>query len=77
MFTRVHYNYKLVTFSSIAEKDINPSQGFKNYGKIRSNYLLVKGSVQGPCKRQNLITPSFRPTKKQAKQKYEFLEVIA
>jgi large subunit ribosomal protein L3 len=76
MFSRIHYNIKALFSSSILEKDINPSHGFKHYGKIRSSYLILSGSVQGPVKRQVLITPSFRPTKFQAKKKYEFQEII-
>ena len=77
MFTRVHYNQKMVFASSIAEKDINKADGFMHYGKIKTNYILVQGSVQGPQKRQILLTPALRPTKKQAKKKYEFQELIA
>lgn len=77
MFTRVHYNLSVITLGTIAEKNINPGTGFKHYGKIQSSYLVVKGSVQGPPKRQILVTPALRPTKEQAKKKYEFLELIA
>ncbi|MEK6825194.1 MAG: 50S ribosomal protein L3 [Nanoarchaeota archaeon] len=76
MFTRVHYNLNVISSGSIAEKNINPGTGFKHYGKIRSDYLIIKGSVQGPVKRQILLTPSFRPTKLTAKRKYEFQELI-
>jgi len=76
MFTRVHYNLSLIHSGSVSEKDINPGTGFKHYGKVRSNYILVKGSVQGPPKRQILLTPSFRPTKLQAKKKLEFQELL-
>lgn len=76
MFSRVHYNLKVISSGSIAEKNINKGTGFKHYGKVNSNYILVKGSVQGPVKRQILITPSFRPTKFKAKKKYEFQELI-
>jgi len=76
MFSRVHYNLNLIHSGMISEKDINPSSGFKHYGKVRSNYIIVKGSVQGPPKRQILLTPSFRPTKMQGKKKYEFQELL-
>jgi len=76
MFSRVHYNQKVLTSNTIAEKDINKGTGFKHYGKINSAYLIVEGSVQGPSKRQILITPSFRPTRYQAKKKYEFQEIL-
>jgi len=76
MFSRVVYNLKLVTSGSIKEKNINPSSGFKNYGVIKSNYIILKGSVQGPKKRQVLLTPCERPTKSQDKIKYEFQEIL-
>ena len=76
MFTRIHYNLNLIHSGSISEKDINPGTGFKHYGKVRSSYVMLKGSVQGPPKRQILITPSFRPTKLQAKKKFEFQELL-
>lgn len=76
MFTRIIYNNYIIGQGKISEKDINPKQGFKNYGKIKSSYILVKGSVQGPVKRQLIITPAFRPTKDQIKRKYELLEVV-
>ncbi len=75
-FSRIHYNLKLIYSGNKTEKDINPSSGFKHYGKIMSSYIILKGSVQGPPKRQILITPSFRPTKLTAKKKFEFQELI-
>ena len=75
MFTRVHYNQKILISASISEKDINGT-GFAHYGKITSSYFIVHGSVQGPEKRQVLLTPSLRPTKKQVKKKFEFQELI-
>ncbi len=77
MFTRVHYNQKVITSATIAEKNINKSGGFMHYGLVKSAYLLVHGSVQGPAKRQLLLTHPLRPTKKQSKRKYEFQEIVA
>lgn len=76
MFSRVIYNNKVIFTSDIKEKNINPKSGFKHYGNIKSNYILIKGSIQGPVKRQVLLTTSFRPTKDMAKKKYEFIEVL-
>ena len=75
MFSRVHYNLKVIDSGKINEKDINKKEGFKRYGKIRNNYIVLAGSVQGPAKRQIVITPALRPTKKQIKKDYELLEV--
>lgn len=77
LFSRIVYNLNVLSSGAITEKDINPSHGFKHYGKIRSNYLILKGSVPGPSKRQMLLTPSFRPSKEQSKRKYELVEVLA
>ena len=76
MFTRINYNNKVIFSGNIKEKDINPKSGYKHYGKIKTSYIILNGSVQGPPKRQILLTPSFRPTKSQAKKKYEFIELI-
>lgn len=76
MFSRIHYNLNVIGSGSISEKNINRSTGFKNYGPIKTSYIFLHGSVQGPAKRQILITPAMRPTKMQAKKKYEFQEII-
>tara|TARA_Y100000310_G_scaffold342955_1_gene448448 strand:+ start:6512 stop:7465 length:954 start_codon:yes stop_codon:yes gene_type:complete len=75
LFSRIFYNLNIISSGKISEKDINPSSGFKNYGKIKSSYIILKGSVQGPSKRQILLTPSFRPTKSQSKKNFEFIRL--
>lgn len=74
-FTRVVYNNKVILVSDIKEKDINPKSGFKKYGVIHGDYIIVYGSIQGPSKRQLLVTVALRPTKVQIKKNFEFLEV--
>lgn len=75
-FSRVTYNNKVIASGNIKEKNINPLSGYKHYGQIKTSFLILKGSVQGPPKRQLLLTPSFRPTKSQIKKKYEFVQLI-
>ena len=77
LFTRIIYNLKVIGFGSVKDRDVNPIAGFKNYGKVKTDYLILNGSVQGPPKRQLLVTPSFRPSKEQVKKKYELLEVLS
>lgn len=77
MFTRIQYNLSVIGSGTITEKNINPSSGFPNYGLIKAPYMLVKGSVQGPVKRQILLTPAMRPTRSAGKQKFELQEVVA
>ncbi|MEK6890640.1 MAG: 50S ribosomal protein L3 [Nanoarchaeota archaeon] len=75
MFTRATYNLKIIGLNSIEQNNINPSGGFKHFGNIHTDYLLLGGSVQGPQKRALIITFPLRKTKKQDKKNYEFIEL--
>lgn len=75
MANRLIYNNIIISVGKIDENNINPKSGFKKYGVIKSDYLIIKGNVQGPSKRQVLITHPLRSTKKTAKQNYEFIEL--
>jgi large subunit ribosomal protein L3 len=72
MFTRIVYNNKIVDLGNSADR---PLKNIKNYGKVDTNYILVFGSVQGPAKRQLLITAPLRGTRKQEKKNYELVEL--
>ena len=72
MFTRAIYNNVIVGMGKAEDKFKN----IKNYGDVKSDYVLVQGSIQGSAKRQLLITKALRPTKKQLKKKYELMEII-
>jgi large subunit ribosomal protein L3 len=74
-FSRVSYNKKILVIGSINEKDINPKEGFRHFGKVKNDYIITLGSVQGPRKRQLAITPALRPTKDTLKRNYEFLNL--
>lgn len=76
MHTRVTYNKKVLQSGKITETDINPSQGFKHFGKLKTEYIILQGSVQGPSKRQVLLTPALRPTKYQEKKNYEPIKLV-
>jgi len=69
MFTRVIYNNKIINILKTGEK---PIKNIKNYGNIKTDYIVLKGSIQGPSKRQLLITSALRTSKKQLKKNYEF-----
>ncbi|MFB6145064.1 MAG: 50S ribosomal protein L3 [Candidatus Nanohaloarchaea archaeon] len=47
---RTEYNKRLIAHGEEPE-DVQRDGGFKNYGEVKSNYILVKGSVPGPSKR--------------------------
>ncbi|MFA4960555.1 MAG: 50S ribosomal protein L3 [Candidatus Pacearchaeota archaeon] len=73
--SRVSYNHLILEAGKISEKNINVSGGFKHYGNIKTDYIILNGSIAGPHKRGILITSAMRPTKKQSKKKYEVLEL--
>lgn len=45
-------------------QNINVEGGFKHYGEVKNEYILIKGSVPGPAKRLITLTHPTRPTKK-------------
>jgi len=72
MFSRVVYNNKIIGMGKAEGKIKN----LKNFGDVKTDYILVEGSVQGPAKRQIIISAPLRPTRSTAKKNYEFLEII-
>lgn len=56
---RVQYNNKIMEIFSTPEK-VNPRGGFINYGLIKSNCLLLKGSVPGSKKRMIIMIDPIR-----------------
>ena len=72
MFTRIIYNNKIVDLGKSADKEL---KNIKNFGNIKTDYIIVQGSVQGPAKRQLLITSPLRKTKRQLKKNFELLEL--
>ena len=74
-FTRVLLNNMILKSGKISELDINKVGGFRHYGNIKTEFLVISGSLQGPQMRPLLLTPSYRPTKRQLKQKLEFIEL--
>jgi len=73
--TRIAYNNLILGVNKIAEKDINKPEGFHKYGKIKTDYILLKGSIPGTIKRPILITPAQRPTRNKSKLKLEVIEL--
>jgi len=74
MFSRPHYNLKVIG-SSETLKDKIKLKPFNHYGNIKTDYIILNGSVQGPSKRQILLTVPLRPSLNQTKKKFEMLEV--
>jgi large subunit ribosomal protein L3 len=74
MFTRTVYNSKIVDMGKSEKKYF--LKNIKNYGNVKTSYILITGSVQGPSKRQIIATFPLRETKKTKKRNYELMKVL-
>lgn len=72
MFTRVVYNNKIIDASNPEQREM---KNLKNFGDIKTDYIIVRGSVQGPVKRQLILTAPLRKTKEQSKKELELVEL--
>ncbi|OGJ12328.1 50S ribosomal protein L3 [Candidatus Pacearchaeota archaeon RBG_16_35_8] len=73
MFTRVVYNNKIIKVGKAGDDE--NLKGITNFGDVKTDYLIIRGSIQGPQKRQILLTYPLRETKKQVKKNFEFMEL--
>ena len=50
---RVEYNKRILIMSNSDSEDfkINPEGGFKHFGLVRGDYVILKGSVPGTYRR--------------------------
>ncbi|MBD3249673.1 50S ribosomal protein L3 [Candidatus Woesearchaeota archaeon] len=64
---RVEYNKWVLKIGDNLE-EINKSSGYKKYGIIKNQYILVKGSIPGPNKRIVIFTNPLRENKKIPKE---------
>ncbi len=73
--SRVAYNNLILQVGKISENNINPKSGFHRYGNIKTDYIVIRGSVPGSKKRGIVMTTSQRPTRTQAKKSFEVIEL--
>lgn len=64
---RIEFNKQILKISDDVKK-INVKGGFLRYGDVRSNYIILKGSVPGPAKRLIKMTTATRPNKQLPKE---------
>ncbi len=74
-FSRVAYNNLVLKVGKIADENINISSGFHKFGNVKTEYIVLKGSIPGVPKRPILMTTPLRPTKHTGKKKYEVIEL--
>lgn len=63
---RVQYNNQILKISDKPE-EINPKGGFVNFGEVKNEYILVRGSIPGPKKRLITLVKPVRLHKKTAR----------
>lgn len=62
---RTEYNKQILKILDKEEsKNFNPGGGWKHYGLLQQNTIVLKGSVQGPQKRTLLLRKAIRPKEK-------------
>ncbi len=71
---RTQYNNQILMISDDLDK-VNPKGGFVRFGNVKSQYLLIKGSVPGPSKRLIHLTAPLRTTKQPALPTIEYVSV--
>ncbi len=59
---RTEFNKRIMQIGKDG-KTVTPDGGFLNYGIIRNDYIIIKGSLPGPAKRLVRIRPAIRPNK--------------
>ena len=69
--TRISYNNVIIDRKNGSEE----KQTLRHYGELKGDYLILMGSIQGPAKRQLLLTKPLKATKNKLKKSYEFIEI--
>jgi large subunit ribosomal protein L3 len=70
--TRTEYNKTILKIGNKPE-EINPKEGLQNYGLIKNDYLLIKGSIPGARKRLIVMTYPMR-NKKEFPMELKFIQ---
>lgn len=60
---RTDYNKQILKIADAKKENINPVSGINQYGLVRSQYLLLSGSLPGAKKRLVILSAPIRPRK--------------
>ncbi len=75
--SRTEYNKKVLKIGpAVNVKEVNQATGFKNYGLLKSDFVILAGSVVGPCKRAIGLRVPIRKSPME-RHKIESLDYIA
>ncbi|MCC7569141.1 MAG: 50S ribosomal protein L3 [Candidatus Methanofastidiosa archaeon] len=57
---RTEFNKRILRIHSVSEVDVTPKGGFLHYGVLRTDYVLVRGSLPGTTKRMVRLRDALR-----------------
>lgn len=72
---RIEYNKRIMVISNADNTKINPDGGYKHFGLVRGDYIILKGSVPGTYRRLIKMRKQIR-NEPDATRKPNILEVI-
>jgi len=73
---RTEYSKQIIKISEKGE-EINPKGGFINYGLVKGDYILVKGSVPGPKKRFIRLRSTIRTQKTVPAPEITYINILS
>ncbi|MFH1506426.1 MAG: 50S ribosomal protein L3 [archaeon] len=59
---RIQYNNQIIKIGTKPD-EVNPKGGFIRFGKVKTTYTLIFGSIPGPKKRLIIFTHAIRPSR--------------
>lgn len=71
---RTEYNKRVMQIGKDG-KTVTPEGGFLNYGILRNDYIIIKGSVPGPVKRLVRLRPAMRMKKQLPAPEIQYLSL--
>jgi len=74
-FIRMVLNSPIISSKKYSVEDPIAKRVFTNYGQVKTDYIILRGSVQGPQKRQLILASPLRASKKQNKKSFELIEL--
>jgi large subunit ribosomal protein L3 len=69
---RTEFNKRILDFGE--PEEVQRNGGFKKYGELKTNYILVKGSVPGPAKRLIRLRTAMRKDEKPGEPEITYID---
>ncbi len=73
-FQRTEFNKQIVKIGE-DPKEVSPSSGFLNYGNVKSQYVMIKGSIPGASRRLVIMRAPARVKRIEPPPKIEYLSL--